>query len=178
MTFKTMTTGLSKQKRGLRLGKSGTGVSSLQWEVHAGPLVHRTREPVIPWRVQQGVTTQHWNWNALCFLPGPGHGSLAVSTWISLTAEGGNAQGLHTVPLIHAQHGQLLATPALVLSFPSLTGFLSRVSWAFPHLSFWVLPAAPPPCSRIWSLCPFSASVSWPLKAFPKTSACQWPHQG
>ena len=39
--------------------------------------------------------------------------------------EGGNAQGLHTAPLIHAQHCQLLATPALVLGFPSLTGFLS-----------------------------------------------------
>lgn len=40
--------------------------------------------------------------------------------------EGSNAQGLHTVPSIHAQHRQLLATPASTCSqVPSLTGFLS-----------------------------------------------------
>ena len=40
--------------------------------------------------------------------------------------EGSSAQGLHTVPPIHAQHGQLLATPASTCSqLPALTGFLS-----------------------------------------------------
>ena len=65
-----------------------------------------------------------------CFLPGPGHGFLEAGNLNKPDCpEGGSAQGLHTVPSIHAQHGQLLATPAPTCSR------LPIPHW-FPELSF------------------------------------------